>query len=179
MPRKLLRRILPDYREIRQYKAFRVFGNLLHEPDLWHLNRRSVSGAFSLGLFWTFIPIPTQMLFSAACALVLRVNIPVALATVWITNPITIAPIFYFCYRVGAWVLGQEPTHFAFELSFEWLIKEIGLIWQPLLVGSLIVSVVSAALGYVAVRVLWWAYVVRRMHLRRERRRLRRSGRGA
>jgi uncharacterized protein (DUF2062 family) len=51
------------------------------------------------------------------------------------------------------------------------------MIWEPLIVGCLIVSVVSAMLGYVAVRLLWWAYVLHRLHLRRERRRLRRSSR--
>lgn len=175
MPRKFLRRILPDHHEVRRYKTFRVFGSLLHEPDLWHLNRRSVSGAFSLGLFWTFIPIPTQMLFSAAFAIVLRVNIPVAVATVWITNPITVPPIFYFCYRVGAWVLGIEPNHIAFEWSFDWLAQEIGALWEPLIVGCLIIATLSATLGYFAVRVLWWAHVVRRLQQRRERRRERKG----
>jgi uncharacterized protein (DUF2062 family) len=173
MPRKFLRRILPDHHEVRRYKTFRVFGTLLHDPDLWHLNRRSVSGAFSLGLFWTFIPIPTQMLFSAACAILLRVNIPVAVATVWITNPITVPPIFYFCYRIGAWVMGVEADRFAFELSFDWLFKEIGTLWQPLIVGCLIVSTVSATVGYFAVRILWRAHVLRRLRQRRERRRQR------
>ena len=54
MPKKFIRRFLPDPQSIKQNKALKIFGSVLHEPNLWHLNRRSASGAFGIGLFFAF-----------------------------------------------------------------------------------------------------------------------------
>ncbi|MEC8208404.1 MAG: DUF2062 domain-containing protein, partial [Pseudomonadota bacterium] len=48
MPKKFIRRFLPDHQSIKQNKALKIFGKVLHEPNLWHLNRRSASGAFGI-----------------------------------------------------------------------------------------------------------------------------------
>ena len=55
MPRKLLRRFLPSAHELRKEGQLRLFGELLHNPNLWHLNRNSVAGAVSIGLFMAFV----------------------------------------------------------------------------------------------------------------------------
>ena len=65
----------------------------LQHPALWHLNRRSVSGAFAIGLFAGLIPGPLQMLVALLLAVPLRKNIPVALVTTFYTNPFTIVPL--------------------------------------------------------------------------------------
>jgi hypothetical protein len=105
VPKKLIKRYLPDHQTLRTHRHLQVFGARLHDPNLWHLNRRSASGAFAVGLFVAFIPLPLQMLLAAALAIVTQVNLPVSVALVWITNPVTMPPIFYFCYRVG----GMDP----------------------------------------------------------------------
>ena len=109
MPKKFIKRHAPDKEAIRDHKYMRIFGKLLYDPNLWHLNRRSVSGAFAVGLFWAFIPIPFQMVTAAATAIPARVNLPISVALVWITNPITMPPMFYSTYRVGTWIL-DEPA---------------------------------------------------------------------
>ncbi|MCB1903170.1 MAG: DUF2062 domain-containing protein, partial [Gammaproteobacteria bacterium] len=76
MPKQIIKRFAPDHEVIRNHKHLRIFGNLLHDPNLWHMNRRSVSGAFAVGLFWAFIPIPMQMVAAAAIAIIARVNLP-------------------------------------------------------------------------------------------------------
>jgi uncharacterized protein (DUF2062 family) len=178
MPRKFIKRYLPNHQHVRDHKHLRFFGTLLHDPNLWHLNRRSVSGAFATGLFMAFVPVPFQMVFAAAIAIGVRVNLPISVGLVWITNPLTIPPLFYFAYKVGVWVLGTKAQHFQFELSFHWLMGEMGEIWRPLIVGSLLVAVTSGALGYLSVRLLWRWHVIRQLEERRRRRAARKQAAG-
>ncbi len=155
MPRKLIRRYLPDHKKIKEHKHLRFFGTLLHDPNIWHLNRRSVSGAFAVGLFIAFIPVPFQMVLAAAVAILVRVNLPISAALVWITNPVTMGPMFYSAYRVGAWTLQIPPSEFTFELSIKWLLEGIGATWQPFLLGCLIMGTISAVLGFAVIRIFW------------------------
>lgn len=170
MPRRIIKRFLPKDDTLKKHKSLGVFGKLILAPNLWHLNKRSFSGAFVVGLFCAFIPVPFQMVFAAAGAMIVRVNLPVSVALVWITNPLTIPPMFYFAYRVGAWTLDRPPSTFDFQLSFDWLKSELGHIWEPLILGSLICGILSAALGYVLARLLWRYLVIKSWNKRRRNR---------
>ena len=168
MPKRIIKRYLPDPQKIRDHKHLRLFGQLLHEPNLWHLNRRSVSGSFSVGLFITFIPVPFHMILAAAAAIIWRVNLPLSVTLVWINNPVTMPPFFYFAYKLGARILGTSLNEkITFDLSFQWIIDQLTVIWQPFLLGCLVLGTVNAVLGNVAVRLLWRLHVVR--YLRRKR----------
>jgi len=163
MPKKLIKRFMPDHTVIREHRHLRFFGTLLHDPNLFHLNRRSASGAFAVGLFMAFVPLPLQMLLAAAASILFRVNLPISMVLVWITNPVTIPPMFYFAYLLGTWILG-EPVHMeqsAFELSTEWLKQELVIIWQPFLLGCLVAASLSALTGYFTIRGLWRLHLVR------------------
>ena len=170
MPKKFIRRFMPDHKAIRDHQSMQLFGDRLHDPNLWHLNRRSVSGAFAIGLFCAFLPIPFQMVLAGAGAIIFRVNLPLAVATVWITNPITMPPIFYFNYVVGETLLGMPPMPLDFEPTMEWLTRELDHIWQPLLLGSVVMAIVMATLGYFTVRGLWRLHVVKHRQKRKDRR---------
>ena len=167
MPKHLIKKFTPDHEIIRNHKHLRIFGDLLHDPNLWHMNRRSVAGAFAVGLFWAFIPIPMQMVIAAATAIPARVSLSISVALVWITNPITMPPIFYFTYLVGTWILGTPARTESFELSFEYLSHSMSAIWQPLYLGSLICALLAAVIGYCVMRGLWRLYVVRHIQRRR------------
>ena len=161
MPRKFLKRYLPDHRTLREQWYLRPFQALLHDPALLHPNRRTATRALAIGLFWAFIPVPFQMAGAALVALWLRVNIPIALASVWITNPVTMGPIFYAQYRLGAWLLDESPGDFQFELSLEWLTQGLMNIWQPMLLGTLVFAVFFSTLGYVVLNRIWMMSVMR------------------
>ncbi len=161
MPRRFLKRIMPDHETMREHPHLRKFGQRLTEPRLWHLNRRSVSGGVALGLFVGFMPILGQIFIAAALAIWLRVNLPIASMAVWVTNPFTVAPIFFYAYKLGAWVLQIPMQHYAFSLSWEWFSHEFLNIWQPLLLGSVICGIVAALLGILFVRLIWRLVVIR------------------
>ena len=155
MPKKFIRRVLPDHNTIKNQKALRLFGSILHEPNLWHLNRRSAAGALGIGLFFAFWPVPFQMWLSAATAIPLRVNLPLSVATVWITNPFTMPPIFYGAYKVGATVLGVETKHFEFQFTWQWVVDSITTIGPAFVVGCAICSVFFGLVGYFGLNWLW------------------------
>ena len=171
MPKKFIKRFMPDHEKIRQHPQLnKLFGTLLHDPNLLHLNRRSVSGAFFIGLFMAFVPMPFQMLPAAALAIYFRTNLPLSVGLVWVSNPITIPPLFYFCYKVGAWILGTPVKAIEFTLSTDWLMSELAAIWEPFLLGCFVVATSSSLLGGFGIRLLWRLNVVHQMQLRKERR---------
>jgi hypothetical protein len=155
MPRRFIKRYMPDHKKIRNHKHLKFLGTLLHDPNILHINRRSVSGAFSVGLFMAFVPVPFQMILAAVGAIVARVNLPISVGLVWITNPLTMPPMFYGAYKVGAWTLGLPTREIQFQLSSEWLLHELGAVWQPFLLGCLVCGAVSAVVGNVAIRGFW------------------------
>jgi uncharacterized protein (DUF2062 family) len=169
MPKRLIKRYMPDPHKFHEHKHLQLFGKGLHDPNLWHLNRRSAAGALGAGVFTALLPLPGQMIIAAAAAILLRVNLPLAVATVWITNPFTFAPVFYFSYRVGAWLLGTPQQKFTLSLSLDWLLHETDSIWLPLLVGSLCVGLLLSIVVYATVRLAWRMYVIRKRRLMRHR----------
>ncbi|MCP5419386.1 MAG: DUF2062 domain-containing protein [Gammaproteobacteria bacterium] len=166
MVKRFIKRYVPEHQDLKEQTYLRLFGSRLHDPNLWHLNRRSVAGALGVGMFVAFIPLPGQAIIAAAAAIALRINLPLAVATIFITNPLTIPPFFYATYRLGAWLLGIPHRPFEIELSLSWLWHETGLIWLPLLVGSLTTGVVLGLLVYGSVRLLWRISVIRRRRSR-------------
>lgn len=173
MARRIFRRFLPNAALVREQRALRFLGARLHDPNLWHLNRRSVAGGFGFGVFVAFLPFPGQMILAAAGAIALRVHILIAVAAVWITNPVTIPAIFYFCYRLGVELLGVEPHQVPVRFSLAFLQHGVVDIWAPLLVGSVTVGAIAGLAGYGFMRLAWRLLVMRDIARRRRRRALR------
>ncbi len=166
-----LQRYIPERKHIQEHKHLRHFGDWLHDPDIWHLTRRSSAGGVAIGLFWAMMPIPLQTIFAAATAIFLRLNLPLSVIFVWVTNPITAAPVYYLAYKLGSVLLNEPIQKVAFEFSMNWMTDTLIHIWQPLMAGCLLLGVFSAAIGNVTIRVLWRILLLRK----RERRRLSRS----
>ncbi len=169
MPRKILKRIMPDHKTMREHPHLKKFGKYITEPKLWHLNKNSVASGLALGLFIGFMPIFGQMAIAAALAIILRVNLPIAVMGCWISNPITFAPIFFFSYKLGAWILQVPVGQHSFEVSWHWLTHEFLVIWQPLLLGSFISGLVAALLGVFLVHFLWRRIVIHNWRKRKEK----------
>jgi len=141
MARKIFRKFLPHPDVIIHNRWIKLLGPRLQEPSLWHINRRSCSLAVALGIFCAFIPVPFQMLI----------------------------PMYYFCYLIGVELLGLEQSGFHFELSFDWLFNSLAAIWQPFLLGCLVVGVITSLASYVLVRILWRLHILSHIRARAAR----------
>ena len=161
MTKKIIRRYMPDPEKIKNSPSLQFLGSYLLNPDLWHLNRRSAALAFFVGVFVAFIPMPFQMVVAAIIALLVRCNLPISVALVWITNPVTMPILWFFTYKFGCFLLQSPVLPHDFEMSLEWLTQEIGRIWLPLYAGSIIAGMFFASLAYISVRLLWRWHIVR------------------
>ena len=158
-----------DPKQITDHKSLKVFGNALYRPQLWRLTRRSVSRAFFVGLFSAFVPMPCQMVLAAGLAMITRANLPLAVALVWITNPLTMPMLFYIAYLIGKKIL-QAPDHeFSFELSWQWWLEQLDYTVKPFLFGSLFMGIVLGIICSVLVRLIWRYYTIRTRKKRRLR----------
>lgn len=153
--------MMPDHHTIKNHKHLSIFGELLHNPNLWHLNRRSVAKAFAVGLFFAFIPVPFQMILAAGIAIIVHANLPLSIALVWITNPLTMPAIFYFCYLVGTLILGEQQQEFAFEASWQWVVDSLSTIGPAFLLGCGVLAILFSIIGYFGIQALWRHSVVK------------------
>ncbi len=166
MFKKLIKKYLPDPAALRQHPSMQRFDRFLHDGNLWHLNRRSVRNAFAVGLFAALMPMPGQTVLATALAIWARGNIPVAVALCWLTNPLTMAPIFYLCYNLGSFVLQRPPLDVEFQASSEWLLSSVEAIGWPFLVGSLVFASAVSVAAYYLVNGVWIGSVRRSRRLK-------------
>src|SRR6266705_1482378 len=184
MPRKFFRKYLPSRESVRQNRFVARFGSLLRHPNLWHLNRRSVSGGVAAGMFAGLVPgsNPVQFAASALLAVAFRVNLPVAVVVTLYTNPFTIVPLYVIAYGIGALIVGGDGAALSHAPEIDW--SHLGASMQayfdwvlslgkPLAVGLVILAVGLAIAGYILVQLTWRAQVV----IAWRRRRARRAGR--
>ena len=184
MPRKFFRKYLPSHEAIRNNRHIARFGTLLLHPNLWHLNRRSVSGGVAAGMFAGLVPgsNPVQFAVAALLAIAFRVNLPVAVVVTLYTNPLTIVPLYLIAYRIGTLIVPGDGAPFSHPPGFDW--SNLGawlrasLEWmlslgKPLAVGLVVLAIGLAIAGYVIVQLAWRAQVV----IAWRRRRARRAGR--
>ncbi len=137
---------------------FRIWGHQLFENVLWKLDKRSIAGGLSLGLFIAFMPtIGVQMIMVTFGAIFFRVSLPIALAACWVTNPVTAFPIYTAAWQLGKYLLDDfAPIKNIFDLyNIQGRIVRVILHGLYLWTGSLIFSLVSAIIANITVRSLW------------------------
>ena len=126
---------------LKKNRSLKIFGSLLGKPYLWNWRRQSVSNAAFWGSICALTPWPLQMFQAFIFAYFLRVHLPTVLASVWISNPITMPFVFYGAYVVGTWILGVQPVIEAFQADWTWLVNVFYEIWKPLFVGCLVCGI--------------------------------------
>ncbi len=158
----LIRKYIPDPGVIKNHQSLQFLGDKLHAPNLWHINRRSIIKAFAIGLFFAWVPTPTQMAFAATAAIFFQANLLVSVALVWITNPITMPPLFYFAYRVGLWYANRPSPADNFVFSLEGIWSGFGDVIGPFLLGCLILGLSCSLGAYIGMDSFWRYHVMKK-----------------
>ena len=156
MPRRFFKKFAFKRHHIAKQWFMTPFRHLLHDHRLWGIRRRWVVPAFAIGLFIAFMPFSGHTLAAALLALALRVNIPVAAVSTWVSNPADHVPACTTS-RI-AWVrpcsagnCSRSPS----KCRWDWVTHTFVNIWQPMLLGSVLSGAAAAVVGYVTLDFLW------------------------
>ncbi len=126
----------------------------LHSPDLWKWNKRTISKAFAIGLFCAFLPLPLHTLLAAALAVVFSSNILLSMGLVWVNNPLTMVPIYYYTYKLGSYIIGIEIDP-SFQFTIDYFMGSFTSAVTAIWVGGLIISTITAIIGYTAILAIY------------------------
>lgn len=169
-----LRARIPTREKIASNQWLAWLGPWLHHPKLWHWSRRGVAMGVALGVFFGLIIPLAQIPLSAAAAVLLRANVPVAIASTLVSNPVTFAPIYYGAYRLGVWVTGDTKALDAAAIAKKQeavdasLWQRIRALGKSLLVGLFITAVLMGLATYGLITLVWrWRTVSKRNRRRR------------
>jgi len=122
-------------------------------PEFLAANRKMITRGVVLGIFIAFIPMPMQMAAVLLFMPLFKFNVPIALAMCWLSNPITMPPMYYIEYELGSFLLGIQPQ--PVELTLEWFSNNMDAIFVPLYFGTLIFSIVGSITAYFIVNYFW------------------------
>jgi uncharacterized protein (DUF2062 family) len=148
-------------RQLKWYSSPRqLLRTILMQDDTAH----SIALGTTVGMFIGMTPtVGVQMilvmLFAYVVSPFLRFNRAAALVTVYISNPLTVVPLYWFCYKVGTLFVSVggllTPEDFSRILQYnnfqEWSETVVALfvhVGKPLILGSLLVASVCALVTY-------------------------------
>src|ERR1700691_3097446 len=170
--KRWLKRVTPDRSTLERHWCLKHFTAVMLDRRCWTFNRAGVSRSFALGLFIAFIPPTTLPVHLVSCALLVlyfRLTLPVLIATVFISNPLTWVPQVAGSLWVGAKLLGLDLMPFLHAIRHHTLWADMVVLWPPLLLGALVLGLVAAASGYVLAQAAWRARVIYQLRRRRAR----------
>lgn len=167
---------LPTRESLAHNRWLRWLGPALHHPRLWHMSRRGIALGMAIGVFFGFLIPIAQIPFSAAVAVALRANVPTALASTLVTNPVTFGPVYYAAWKVGSFLLADNSTPppvlpgdvtaepaAATPNGWSWLQRAwngVRAAGKPLILGLALFACTFGVLSYVLVTLLWRAKVL-------------------
>ena len=182
----ILKKLLPKKDSISSNWLLKWMGPTLLHPQLWHLSRRGVALGVGLGIFFGFLIPLAQIPVAAVSATLLRANVPTAIASTLVTNPVTFAPIYVIAYKLGNKLLGQKLDPKSLEQVAKGVtpqentpetessdnnssIQKILNVSKPLALGLAIFAVVGSLTTYALILWFWWVWVKFKRYKRRSR----------
>lgn len=167
-------RFLKHPRKLKQSPTMRWFARHFLDKRVWKPTQHTFAGGMAIGTFITLQLLPIQMPTAVILAALFRVNIPIAVAMCWVSNPFTVPPLIAAEYPLGKWALSLVsnvpttpfPTQIPEDIADLWLAMKEHL--PVLLFGGLVLGSLLAPVSYV-LTYLSWGEVHRRKRLRKQR----------
>ncbi|WP_297431428.1 DUF2062 domain-containing protein [Sulfurimonas sp.] len=147
----MLRKTLKNTSKHEKLRAFIKKSKI--PPEYLSPSRKMISRGVLIGLFIAFIPMPMQMAAVLLFVPFVKFNVPIGLAMCWLSNPITMPPMYYMEYLTGSFLLHMKPQ--PVEMTLSWFSNNLDNIFIPLYFGTAIYSIFGSILGYFLVNYLW------------------------
>ncbi|MFZ4768093.1 MAG: DUF2062 domain-containing protein [Roseimicrobium sp.] len=182
--RRLVLRLYRKFRHPRLLKRnrfMRWFARHFLDKHVWRPTRHTFAGGLAVGLFCMLLVVPSQMAMAAVIAAILRLNIPIAMAVCWITNPVTMPAFAWWEIELGNWFIrtfsfGNPPPLDWHELrGMMELVNGTASLWEFILklrpwigslyVGGVLLGLMLAPVGY-ALSYLFWDIALTITHRR-------------
>ena len=171
---------VPTRESLEANRWVRPFANSVLRPDLWRFNRRSVPRGIALGLFVGILIPFAHSVVAALTAVFVRANVPMAIATTWVSNPATWLIIFPSAYAIGEALLHADamtdiaPMATAMhETEMDRLLTQITGKGLDTALGLFVIATVLASVGYLVSSFGWRWWIMRKRRARLERSRQR------
>jgi len=136
----------------------------LSQPNLWHLNNRSIPRGVAIGLGVGIIIPFMHMVIAALVAIPARANVMLAVGCTLVVNPLTMPPMYYAALKIGQWELRHDvlvDQRAAEQVSGElnrmlfWIHQASG----PIAIGIVTLALAAAAIGYALSAFGWRLWV--------------------
>jgi len=151
---------LPRRSTVHRYPILKWFGASVQKRSyLWSFRSREMVIAIYLGMIVALMPlVGVQMLLVTVLSIFLiRANLPVLIGLQWISNPLTMGPIYYADYQIGMALMqmvGLEPeVNPILRVDYDWVHFKwsdlTGLMdtFPPMLLGGLVLGSFFGVVG--------------------------------
>lgn len=137
---------------------------VLSKPEFFKLRRESVARGAAIGVFFAFALPLAQIPASVFFAILMRTNIPVAVAATFVNTPLTFGPVYYLAYKLGDAILAAQRMTGLPEISTADIEVPIS---HAVLLGSMLIAVTASTLAYLAVKAIWMINAYQRLKRQR------------
>jgi uncharacterized protein (DUF2062 family) len=147
--------IKQHYRKFENSKAIAKLSKYLNATQLWEFNPSAVQKGIALGVACSWIPMPFHTTIAVLLAVLIDCNVLMVITSIWVANPLTMPFMYYSAYRLGAYLMHIDLGDLQFHLSIKDMLHDLHEIWQPFLLGCMILGVASGTIVYLVSRFVW------------------------
>ena len=117
---------LPRRSNVHRYPVLKWFAETAYKRSyLWSFKGQSMKPALFFGIWISMLPIVgIQMIVVFFVSLLVRANLPLIVALQWISNPITMGPIYFADYKIGMILINlmglNYPKNILLSSNYDW-----------------------------------------------------------
>jgi len=126
---------------------------VLERGGALHIDETTLARGMAVGLFVGMTPtVGIQTVLMLVAAFAFRANFLAAFLISNVSNPLTMAPLYYGWNRLGHWLIDRLPIE---PVVIDSLGEEVAFETLAMFIGSLLTALPASALGYFGFLWLW------------------------